>query len=354
MGNMVSNLNEYFGKRVFITGDTGFKGSWLALWLSQLGAETRGYALPAQNREDHYNSAGVSSDIDHVDGDIRDFERLSRSMLEFEPEIVFHLAAQAIVRRSYRDPRETFETNVMGSVNVLESARYCKKLRAIIYVTSDKCYLNKEWAWGYRENDELGGHDPYSASKAAAEIVLSSYRRAFFSKVTGLGAASVRAGNVIGGGDWAEDRIVPDCIRALSAKKPIEIRNPLATRPWQHVLEPLFGYLRLGLALFKEPILYSEAWNFGPESSSFKTVEELVRLIIDEWGEGDMNANYSTEAPHEARLLHLNCDKAHSVLNWSPRWDFENTICKTIDWYKAGNKRETSLNQIEEFTGDNI
>ena len=352
MGEVVRDILSYRGKRVFITGDTGFKGSWLALWLSELGAKPSGYALPASSNQDHYHSARVVDRIAHTDGDIRDFERLSRVMREADPEIVFHLAAQPLVRRSYREPRETFETNVIGSANVLEAARTCKNLRSIVFITSDKCYRNNEWSWGYRENDALGGHDPYSASKAAAEIVFSSYRDSFFSASPRLGAASVRAGNVIGGGDWAEDRIVPDCIRALSAGRPIEIRNPRATRPWQHVLEPLSGYLQVGLALLEEPKRFSEAWNFGPTSTSFKTVEELARLLVLSWGSGELRINSDPNAPHEAGLLHLNCDKAHMGLGWSPRWDFERTIRETVDWYLADDKAGESLRQIHEYMGD--
>lgn len=349
---MVKRLLNFRGKRVFLTGDTGFKGSWLALWLSELGAEVYGFSLPPLHEGDHYNAVRLIQRISHTDGDIRDIDALHAAALRCDPEFIFHLAAQPLVRRSYRDPKETFDTNIAGSVNVLEVARACPKLRSLVFVTSDKCYQNKEWVWGYRENDELGGYDPYSASKAAAEIVFSSYNTCFFSKKEGLGAASARAGNVVGGGDMSEDRIVPDCIRALSAGEPIVIRNPQATRPWQHVLEPLYGYLQLALALRGDPPRFAGAWNFGPDDGSFKTVEDLAHLIIAEWGHGELVANINPNAPHEAGLLHLNCDKARQRLNWSPRWSFVETVKRTVAWYRAEDKLATSLTQIREYMGE--
>ena len=256
--------NFYKDKTVLLTGATGFKGSWMALWLYEMGANVIDYSLAPLTDEDHFNLLKLENKITHIQGDILDLNKLTDVFNKYNPEIVFHLAAQALVRLSYDNPKLTFDTNVAGSVNVLEAIRASDSVRSFVYVTSDKAYKNKEWTWGYRENDELGGHDPYSASKAAAEIVFSSYNDSFFSKKADIGVGTVRAGNVIGGGDWALDRIIPDCIRSLRANKPIVIRNPHATRPWQHVLEPLSGYLLLGMKLYQDPDNYSGAWNFGP------------------------------------------------------------------------------------------
>lgn len=326
--------NIFNGKRVLVTGHTGFKGSWLSLWLHDLGAEVMGYALPPERGEDHFNLIGLKGIITHVEGDIRDMSSLQKVCNRFKPEVLFHLAAQPLVRLSYIDPKVTFDTNVSGSVNVLEAVRSTPSLRSLIYVTSDKCYRNREWVWGYRENDELGGRDPYSASKAAAELIFSSYMDSFFCKREGFGAASVRAGNVIGGGDWAADRIVPDCIRALQESCPIILRNPLATRPWQHVLEPLAGYLMLAAKIYEDPKKYSGSWNFGPNGESVRTVQNLTEKIVSCWGKGEVRVNVENGAPCEAGLLHLNSDKANRILGWRPRWDFECTITKTVFWYK--------------------
>lgn len=337
MGDMVTGdvLSVFKGKRVLVTGDTGFKGSWLSLWLNELGADVVGFALPPEREIDHFNQANLDKLIHHVDGNIRDLPVLKKVFVEFQPEILFHLAAQSLVRPSYEDPKLTFDTNVAGSVNVLEAIRTTPSLRAAIYVTSDKCYKNKEWVWGYRENDELGGRDPYSASKAAAEIVFSAYVDSFFSKAEQLGIASVRAGNVIGGGDWALDRIVPDSIKALQNKQSMIIRNPSSTRPWQHVLEPLSGYLLLAAKLYSSPKDYMGAWNFGPRGESIRTVQDLAKKIINCWGDGQMQVNTQDGAPHEARLLHLNCDKAQYLLGWHPRWDFDRAVDETVRWYRG-------------------
>ena len=347
------NRGFYKNKRILITGDTGFKGSWLALWLKSLGAEVFGYALPPENDNDHFNLLKLDKEIHHVDGNLLDFESLCKTIDKIQPEIVFHLAAQALVRFSYDEPKLTFDTNVSGSVNILESIRRCASVKSLIYVTTDKCYKNKEWIWGYRENDELGGHDPYSASKAAAEIVFSSYLDSFFRHNSTIGIASVRAGNVIGGGDWAEDRIIPDCIRSLMDGKEIEIRNPHATRPWQHVLEPLSGYLRLAQKLYENPKDYSGSWNFGPTISSIRTVNELTEKVITVFGKGSLRIGQSDGLKHEAGLLHLNCDKANHQLGWLPTWDFEQTILNTIGWYKkfleGNNPRDLSLDNIKQF-----
>ena len=341
------------GRRVLVTGDTGFKGSWLSLWLHELGAEVTGFALPPEREDDHFNLLGLDKLIRHIDGDIRDLPAVERAFKEAQPEFLFHLAAQPLVRLSYDEPKLTFDTNVGGSVNILEAVRNTPTLRSFIYVTSDKCYRNNEWPWGYRENDALGGHDPYSASKAAAEIVFASYMSSFFSSRAGLGGASVRAGNVIGGGDWAADRIVPDSIRFLQSKKPITLRNPQSTRPWQHVLEPLYGYLLTASMLYNEPARFSGPWNFGPDTDSIRTVGELAQKIIECWGSGSTEVAEIKNAPHEARLLHLNCDKARSLLGWRPRWGFERAIEETVGWYKevcSGSPAlEVSRRQIKEY-----
>jgi len=336
MGEMVIDnyLTAFAGRRVMITGHTGFKGSWLAFLLKELGADVLGYALAPTEPINHFDLLGLSNSINHIEADVRDSQRLADVMSEFKPEFVFHLAAQALVRPSYDNPKLTFETNVMGSVNLLEAVRKCESVRSLVYITSDKCYENVEWVWGYRENDRLGGADPYSASKAAAEIVFSAYARSFFSNRPELGAASTRAGNVIGGGDWAIDRIIPDCIRAIESNEPIHLRNPTATRPWQHVLEPLSGYLLLAANLRYDPVKYSGAWNFGPSTSTVLTVADVAERLVSYFCEGSVTHGDETNNHHEAQLLQLNCDKAHSLLQWQPRWDAEATIAMTADWYK--------------------
>lgn len=322
----------YKGKKILVTGDTGFKGSWLSFWLTKMGAEVVGYSLPPKNNNDHFNLLGLSEKITHIDANILNASKLDEVFNTFRPEIVFHLAAQALVRYSYDEPKETFDTNVAGSVNVLEAIRKSNSVKSVIYVTSDKAYKNKEWVWGYRENDELGGHDPYSASKAAAELVFSSYVDSFFSK-RDIGLGTVRAGNVIGGGDWALDRIIPDCIKALEKNQPIVIRNPHATRPWQHVLEPLSGYLLLGAKLYEQPKVYSGGWNFGPTTKSIRTVKDLAEKVIEVYGKGEIDIQFDSNANHEASILHLNCDKSNTKLEWFPLWDFDKTIENTVNWY---------------------
>lgn len=331
---MSNYLKGFAGKKVMVTGHTGFKGAWLSYILHQAGAEVLGYALPPDQENSHFSLLGLSEKIHHIEADVRDAEKLKSCMQDFQPEYVFHLAAQALVRLSYQDPKTTFDTNLMGSVNLLEAVRYCESVRSLVYITSDKCYENNNWIWGYRENDAMGGHDPYSASKAAAEIVFSAYARSFFSDRVELGAATARAGNVIGGGDWSEDRIIPDCIRAIESDKPIEIRSPKATRPWQHVLEPLSGYLQLAHELRNDPAAFSGAWNFGPSSNEVSTVLEVAEHIIDRIGRGEINISESDNKQHEAMLLQLNCDKAHQLLGWSPRWNTEQALNATADWYR--------------------
>jgi CDP-glucose 4,6-dehydratase len=328
-------LSAFAGRRVMLTGHTGFKGSWLAFLLKEIGADVLGYALPAEQPVSHFTALGLAKSIRHIEADVRDGARLMETMMAFQPDFVFHLAAQALVRPSYADPKTTFETNVMGSVNLLEAVRQCASVRSLVYITSDKCYENLEWVWGYRENDRLGGHDPYSASKAAAEIAFSAYADSFFAHRPELGAATARAGNVIGGGDWAVDRIVPDCIRAIGADKPVVLRNPKATRPWQHVLEPLAGYLLLAARLGEEPKAYAGSWNFGPPSSEVRTVLEVAECIVERFGRGSVVIEPGEAKQHEANLLQLNCDKANQLLGWRPRWDVEQTLAATADWYKS-------------------
>lgn len=351
MDDLVAAIASFRGKRVLLTGDTGFKGSWLALWLAGAGAEVYGYALPAERENDHFYLLGLHNLITHQDGDIRDRTKLGAFFQLAQPDFVFHLAAQALVRRSYRDPKETFDTNIGGSVNLLECVRETHSVKSLVYITSDKCYRNKEWVWGYRENDELGGHDPYSASKAAAELVFAAYGDSFFQSRPEFGYASVRAGNVIGGGDWSNDRIVPDCVRALRNSERIVLRKPQSTRPWQHVLEPLSGYITLAAALARDPVQFSGAWNFGPDGEATRTVQVLAQKIIERWCSGKIAIRGSASDPHEAGLLHLNCDKAHHVLGWRPRWDFDTTVNKTVDWYRAvlagGPANAVSKNQIK-------
>lgn len=333
MGNL--GLTSLFrDKRVLITGDTGFKGSWLKLLLQEMGAEIRGFALPPDREDALFLRLPWSDRTTHIDGNINDASAVDAAFQDFQPEYLFHLAAQPLVRFSYEQPKLTFDTNVGGSVNILEAVRKTSSLRSVIYVTSDKSYKNREWIWGYRENDELGGHDPYSASKAAAELVFSSYVDSFFSQRPELGIASVRAGNVIGGGDWAQDRIVPESVRSLQAREPIIVRNPNSTRPWQHVLEPLWGYIMLATRLHENPIAFSGSWNFGPGPDSVRTVRELTEGIVAAWGEGMIQIKTPLNAPHEARLLFLNCDKAHQLLHWKPRWNFEATVYETVRWYR--------------------
>jgi CDP-glucose 4,6-dehydratase len=327
-------LASFSGKRIFVTGHTGFKGAWLTFLLKELGADVMGYALPPEPGPSHFELLDLQTRIHHIEGDIRNASALLESMQSFRPEYVFHLAAQALVHKSYDEPVVAFGSNVMGSVHLLDAVRQCDTVRSLVYVTSDKCYENVEWVWGYRENDRLGGHDPYSASKAAAEIVFSAYARSYFSLRPDLGAATSRAGNVIGGGDWAADRIVPDCIRAIEANNPIRLRNPRSTRPWQHVLEPLSGYLVLAAQLRNQPAKYQGSWNFGPSSAEVRTVQEVTEAIINHLGRGRIEISGSQSNRHEAQLLQLNCDKAHRFLGWHPRWNVDKALAATADWYK--------------------
>ncbi len=349
------SLKEFYkGKRVFITGHTGFKGAWLAYWLKELGAEVTGYALEPEYENSLFELLNLDQRINHNIGDVRDLQKLSNVIKQTNPHIVFHLAAQALVRRSYDDPLLTFQTNVIGSLNLLESIRETEFVKALVYITSDKCYWNNEWVWGYRETDALGGPDPYSASKACAEHVFKSYFLSYFKGRKNFGCGSTRAGNVIGGGDRSQYRIIPDIIRSVENKKPIIIRNPHSTRPWQHVLDPLNGYLHLAMHLYNNPHQYNgEAWNFGPSNQSIKTVLELTNLIKTLWKDIEVQVESNASAPHESNLLHLSIDKAQTFLKWSPRYHFNQAVMKTGEWYSRVQKGEevsaVTIEQITEF-----
>ena len=350
--------NIYKGRRVLITGHTGFKGSWLTAWLLSLGAEVAGLALPPPSEPSNFAVLGLEKRIRHCVGDVRDLKIVAEAVEAFQPEIIFHLAAQALVRKSYDEPLDTFDTNIRGTMHVLEAARRTPSVKAVVCITSDKCYRNDEWVWGYRETDHLGGEDPYSASKACAEIVAHSYFKSFFAD--GPTAATVRAGNVIGGGDWAEDRIVPDCARAWAKGEAVTIRSPWATRPWQHVLEPLSGYLWLGARLFAGSALPGlpldkEAFNFGPAADVNNTVAEMVDALAGHWPDFKSAMDRSTAAGRkECTLLKLSCDKALAHLNWKATLTFPETIAYTAGWYKAyyGGKAdmfELTMGQIKDY-----
>lgn len=355
-GSLEVMVNREFWKdrKVFLTGHTGFKGGWLSLWLQSLGAKVTGYALAPITEPNFFNVAGVADGMSSVVADIRDLERLNTEIKKASPEVVIHMAAQPLVLESYKNPVDTYSTNVMGTVNLLESVRATPSVRSVVIVTSDKCYENKEWPWGYRENEPVGGHDPYSNSKGCAELVTAAYTRSFFAEPNSAGVASGRAGNVIGGGDWAENRIVPDAIRALSQGQAIRIRNPHAIRPWQHVLEPLSGYLVLAEKLFHSPREFLGGWNFGPGDEGVRTVEDLSRQLIQFWsGGGKIEIKSESTQPHEAHFLKLDCSKARHFLRWHATWNFEQTAQKTMQWYQAfyaGEKmRAFSVDQISHF-----
>lgn len=349
--------NFYKGKRVLVTGHTGFKGSWLSIWLHELGAEVIGVGLEPFTERDNYVLSDIGKNIKaDIRADIRDGGRMKAIFKEYEPELVFHLAAQPLVRLSYDIPVETYETNVMGTINVLEAIRVTDSVKVEVMITTDKCYENKEQIWGYRENEPMGGYDPYSSSKGAAEIAIASWRRSFFHpeqyEKHGKSIASVRAGNVIGGGDWALDRIIPDCIKALEAGKEIEIRSPKAIRPWQHVLEPLSGYMLLALRMWKEPIKYCEGWNFGPRAESISTVWDVATKVVENYGSGQLRDLSDPNTLHEAKLLMLDISKAKFMLGWESRMDINQTVALTVDWYKRYQEESVysiCVNQIADF-----
>ncbi len=326
----------YRGQRVWLTGDTGFKGSWLAFWLRRLGAEVLGTALEPETAEGPFVRAALPQLIRHETADVRDADRMAALARDFAPQVVFHLAAQALVRRSYADPVETFDVNVRGAAHVLDAVRRAGRPCAVVVVTSDKCYENREEDYAYREDDPMGGHDPYSASKGCEELVAASFRSAFFAPGGAIQLATARAGNVIGPGDWAADRIVPDAVRAIRTGRKLAVRNPRAVRPWQHVLEPLSGYLRLGQALLEQGAAVAEGWNFGPEPTSARTVGDLAELFCRAWGAGAAwEAAPNPAQPHEAHLLQLAIDKAGTRLGWRPKWDFETTVRRTAEGYRT-------------------
>ncbi|EHY0935655.1 CDP-glucose 4,6-dehydratase [Vibrio cholerae] len=345
------------GKRVFITGHTGFKGGWLSLWLQEMGAIVKGYSLSAPTTPSLFEEAKVWAGMNTEEGDIRDFTHLRQSMYEFKPEIVFHMAAQPLVRLSYHQPMETYSTNVMGTVYLLEAVKQIGGVKAVVNITSDKCYENREWVWGYREDEPMGGYDPYSNSKGCAELVASAYRQSFFNKEQytqhGCALASVRAGNVIGGGDWAEDRLIPDMLKAFSQDQSVEIRSPHAIRPWQHVLEPLSGYIAIAEKLYTDGPDYAEGWNFGPKDEDAKPVEWIVNRLREYWGNGAQWHLSAGEHPHEAHYLKLDCSKAKMRLNWQPVWDLDTTLEKIVAWQKAWLAKEDmhqyTINEIKQY-----
>ena len=351
-------MNDAFwrGRRVLVTGHTGFKGAWLCQWLLELGAEVSGYALPPSTDPSLFSLLGLEKEMHSVIGDIRELSVVQDALERAAPEVVFHLAAQPLVRRSYRDPIETYGTNVMGTVNLLEAARHTPCVRAVVVVTTDKCYENREWVWGYREIDRLGGDDPYASSKACAELVVTAYARSFLRSDERPGApavASARAGNVIGGGDWSQERLIPDAVEAFRRGAPVRLRHPTATRPWQHVLEPLAGYLCLARRLWQAPAQYSQPWNFGPDDADTREVGAVVELLARRWGAA---ASWEPEPgphPHETRLLRLDSSKARELLDWRPRLTLDEAADWVIEWYRCcydgGDVRELTRRQISRY-----
>jgi CDP-glucose 4,6-dehydratase len=354
---MVDN-NFWKNRKVFLTGHTGFKGSWLCLWLHSLGAAVSGYALKPPTDPSLYELCKIEQCVHSTIADVRDGRVLTQAMQDADPEIVIHMAAQPLVRESYKSPQDTYSINIMGTVNLLEAVRSCKNVRAVINVTTDKCYESREWIWGYRENDALGGFDPYSSSKACSELVTAAYRSSYFHLKAyseyGVAIASARAGNVIGGGDWAADRLIPDCIRALLRGEQIVVRNPEAIRPWQHVLEPLSGYILLAQKLIQGGASYAEAWNFGPAENDARTVEWIVKKLCEAWGAEQGYRIDRGGHPHESLTLKLDCSKARSLLGWHPRWSVDQAIDSIAAWTRAYRERKdlTSicLSQIETYS----
>ena len=352
---MFATVNPTFwqGKKVFVTGHTGFKGSWLSLWLQSMGAVVKGFALAPPTSPSLFEQASVAAGMESEIGDVRDLAAITASMKAFNPDILIHMAAQPLVRLSYREPVETYATNVMGTVHVLEAARRCSQLKAVVNVTTDKCYENREWLWGHRESEPMGGHDPYSNSKGCSELVTAAYRSSFFNTADTPALASARAGNVIGGGDWAEDRLIPDILRAFERRQPVIIRNPLATRPWQHVLEPLSGYLILAEKLYAEGTAYAEGWNFGPRDEDVQPVEWILKHMVEQWGDGASWQLDTNPQPYESQLLKLDISKAASCLKWQPRWSLENALDSIVEWQQCflakGDIRQKTLDQIGSY-----
>jgi CDP-glucose 4,6-dehydratase len=356
MERLSAQVNPEFWKekRVFLTGHTGFKGSWLTLWLQEMGATVKGYSLAPYTKPNLFEVAKVAENMESEMGDIRNLEQITESMVSFNPDIVIHMAAQPLVRLSYADPVGTYSTNVMGTLNVLEAARKCNNLKSIVAITTDKCYENKEWAWGYREIDPMGGHDPYSSSKGCCELLIASYRDSFFNTTHTANLASARAGNVIGGGDWSDDRLIPDILKSFKKNEPVIVRNPLSTRPWQHVLEPLSGYLILAEKLFGDNgNEFAGAWNFGPNDEDCKSVESILNTMTTIWGE---NASWKLDEnshPHEAGFLKLDCSKANQLLHWQPKWNLKYTLDSIVNWQKKFHTgidmKNHSLEEINHF-----
>lgn len=354
---MVEEKGFWKGKKVLVTGHTGFKGGWLSLWLQYMGAEVIGISLEPPTTKNFYKQANIAEGMESLRADIRDLDRIKEIFQHYQPEIIFHLAAQPLVRYSYNNPVETYQTNVMGTLNILEAIRSIKSVRSAVMITTDKCYENKEWDWGYRENEPMGGHDPYSSSKGCAELLIASYRDSYFYDEAcneyKTAIASVRAGNVIGGGDWAEDRLIPDIIRAIESNTIVHIRNPNAIRPWQHVLEPIDGYIELAEKLYVSSDKYAEAWNFGPREDDAKPVQWIVEKMTKLWGENAKWVVDNGEHPHEANYLRLDCSKAHTKLNWWPKWSLETALEKIINWHKKEQEgvdmKLFTLEQIKDY-----
>ena len=342
------------GKKIYLTGHTGFKGAWLSLWLQNMGALVKGYSLDVNTNPALFTKANVAAEMESEIGDIRNLEQLTESMVSFSPDILIHMAAQPLVRLSYKEPVETYTTNVIGTVNVLEAARKCSDLKAIVNVTTDKCYENKELEWEYRENEPMGGYDPYSSSKGCAELVTSAYRRSFFSSKDTASLASVRAGNVIGGGDWAEDRLIPDVLRAFEKSEPVLIRNPSHTRPWQHVLEPLSGYLVLAQELFLNRDDFAEGWNFGPKDEGCKPVSWILDQMVTYWGNNASWILDKNNNPHEAGFLKLDCSKASNRLKWNSKWNLHETLEMIVNWHQfyinGGDIKKQCLEEINTYS----
>jgi len=339
-------------RRVFITGHTGFKGSWLCMWLHELGAKVKGYSLEPPTSPSLFEEACITQLVESELGDIRDLKKLTQSIHDFQPEFLIHMAAQPLVRYSYDAPIETYAVNVLGTAHVLEAAKICKSIKSVVSVTTDKCYENKEWVWSYRENEPMGGHDPYSSSKGCAELVTASYRKSYYED-RHIGLASARAGNVIGGGDWAIDRLIPDILRAFEKDQPVVIRSPNAIRPWQHVLEPLSGYLTLAQALYQDPKNYAEGWNFGPNEDDAKPVSWILDHMVGSWPRSSWQIDQSAENPHEANYLKLDISKAKSKLGWRPVWSLSETLSYVVSWHKnwlsGTDMQKASIDEISKY-----